>query len=593
MKYRLIRHVLKYIFFDNADPMTPLTRQQLLDPAPHLGTRFQAANKKIKVDDRSSFVLAGFTGNKRLKFVIDETWPAILYANHHSLLAVRSIFHMADALFDLLKTQHAVALGSLSNSQSAEFLNRLTSLSLDSLSSTEPASLSHDATSLSKSLQALSKRSYKPIDTAVQTLLPLQVALPRLASHAVLLDAALPNIEKHTVEFAQKYSKHADNDVLARRKDAMLLAENMERLTDLLELPSLLSSTISASSATNTGQTSSTYTGFASALDLHAHIKRLQRLYPTSNLIKSINGQSDDTIKEMTSNIVINLRSQSLKLAGAMRLVGLLRRVAPDLDDAQNDIGSWASGTNEGSLGALFLVSRLANLGLTLDALEPLKDLADQEVSRRDDTRAQDKPHDAWPRGHQTERYLKRYIENFREQCFAIISMYKSVFPASLQGPFTSSTKGENLFKLITPLDRPQSGHSKIVEDPLQSLPPALASFTFEIVDSLMDTLKRYLPNVYERGSRDSLLTQVLYCASSLGRLGGDFTIMLAELDEEFNPPTPEKIDLTSDFAAPEWAQLLVKHRTQANRLELLANGVGSPRKTIMNSTTKDMHFAS
>jgi len=417
--------------------------------------------------------------------------------------------------------------------------------------------------------------------------------LPTIASHAALLDAALPNVEKQTAEFAQKYNKHADNDVLAGRKNGMLLAENMDRLIDLLELPGLLSSTISTSSATTVGQTSSTYTGFASALDLHAHIKRLQRLYPASNLIASINGRSDDAIKDMTTNIILNLRSQSLKLAGAMRLVGLLRRVAPDLDDAQNDLGSWASGASEGSLGALFLVSRLINLSLTLDALEPLKDLADQEVKQSANNRGQNKPQDVWPRGQQTERYLKRYIENFREQCFAIISMYKSVFPTSLQGPSASTTKEENLFKLTTPLDRPQAESSKVVEDPLQSLPPALASFTFEIVDNLMDTLREYLPNVHERSSRDSLLTQVLYCASSLGRLGGDFTMMLAELDEELSPSEPEKIDDTTDIADPQWAQLLVKHRTQANRLELMANGVGSPRKTSMSFTTKKTLFAS
>jgi hypothetical protein len=79
------------------------------------------------------------------------------------------------------------------------------------------------------------------------------------------------------------------------------------------------------------------------------------------------------------------------------------------------------------------------------------------------------------------------------------------------------------------------------------------------LVGMLEDTLRKYLPNVRDRSSRDSLLTQVLYCAGSLGRLGGDFSLMLAFLNED------EEVD---DEESEEWAEVIKKHRVLAGRLE-------------------------
>jgi hypothetical protein len=72
----------------------------------------------------------------------------------------------------------------------------------------------------------------------------------------------------------------------------------------------------------------------------------------------------------------------------------------------------------------------------------------------------------------------------------------------------------------------------------------------------LLETLKSYLPNVQDRSSRDSLLTQVLYCAGSLGRLGGDFSMILAFLEE------------SDEDGEEEWVEIIKKHRVLASRLE-------------------------
>jgi len=76
---------------------------------------------------------------------------------------------------------------------------------------------------------------------------------------------------------------------------------------------------------------------------------------------------------------------------------------------------------------------------------------------------------------------------------------------------------------------------------------------------------------VTDVSARHSLMTQVLYCAGSLGRLGGDFGLMLALLEEDM-------MEETNGLEGDEdgWISVMKKHRVQASRLELLASGVGA-----------------
>ncbi|TVY85750.1 Conserved oligomeric Golgi complex subunit, partial [Lachnellula willkommii] len=317
-----------------------------------------------------------------------------------------------------------------------------------------------------------------------------------------------------------------------------------DRLSDVLDLPTLLSSAISSSSntAASTTTTTNATLNYASALDLNAHIKRLHGLYPESPLISSVSLQAETAMQDMCSNLIASLRANNLKLASAMRTISWLRRVAPELDPVPAN-PTLSLGTREGALGALFLVCRLSNLEQMLSALSPLRDLADQETAKLRNGQAKA---GKWEGGQQTERFLKRYIEIFREQSFAIVSMYRSIFPPASANPVSldelKSLKGE-----------------KRQEDPLMPLPSALGTFPLKLVGMLEGTLRTYLPNVRDRSSRDSLLTQVLYCAGSLGRLGGDFSLMLAFLNEGEDE---------SDEEDGEWVEVIKKHRVLAGRLE-------------------------
>jgi hypothetical protein len=492
---------------------------------------------------------------------------------------------MADPLFELLApyldsnatpTTSRLPSTSSVDATTSKYINRLTTLSLELLKSTEPQSISQSSHSTLLSLQALSNRSHKAFISSSDHLSTLRTSLPSLAREVQQLQDAIPKLDDEAVRFASTYSKTGDNPILDRRKKAMQLARNIDRISDILELPALLSTAVSSSSVTAGGTAGAlSASNYSSALDLYSHIKRLQTLYPDSPLIKDIVMQAEDAMKDMTTNLITGLRTQNIRLAAAMRTVGWLRRVAPELENPRRDGGSSTPG--EGAYGALFLICRLANLVSTLEALDPLRELADQETQRRKEAagkqRLSSTNASAWSGGQQTERFLKRYIEIYREQSFAIVALYKNIFAPEQSDSDLAATNIPGL-PVNLKTKPPVKSHKR---DPLQALPPAVATFPMHLVWLLTETLRTYLPNVQDKSSRESLLTQVLYCAASLGRLGGDFSMILSEL--AIPEESAKNIEGGRDMVE-EWEQVMKKHRALAGRLEQLTSGHGSSAAT-------------
>ncbi|KAF4554445.1 Dor1-like protein [Elsinoe fawcettii] len=493
---------------------------------------------------------------------------------------------MADALHELLvpdlpQASANVPAADPHNATVRAYLDRLTTLSLSHLDTTEDASLKHASQTTFRSLQALSKRSHGSITSAADHLNNLPRLLESLREQASSIQTSMTSVETSINDFAQKYERNTENEILERRKTAALLNRNTERVGNILELPGLLESTVSSSAASGgagvtTVSSGAGLSGYASALDIHAHVRRLKTLYPRSDLVAGVSRQADSEMSNMVTVLISTLQSPTLKLAAAMRTIGWLRRVAPELSVATTSIpssGAVPLGTtnltsvnDEGALGSLFLVCRLATLRRTIQALEPLRQLAEQESTKR-----QNAVSERWAGGVQSERYLKRYIEIFREQSFAIVSMYKSIFPSALPVPGSASDSRDGMSSVK---GRTEQHHNSGFFEERSS---ALAAFVPELADMLVDNLRTYLPNVTERSSRDSLLSQVLFCAGSLGRLGADFGLMLALLEEDIG-------DTQQEGREAEWEEVMKKHRVQASRLEVLASGVGTGRKGSMPS---------
>ncbi|KAI4232325.1 MAG: hypothetical protein L6R40_007425 [Gallowayella cf. fulva] len=480
---------------------------------------------------------------------------------------------MTDALYELLAPYFDPPpsprpLPTSSDPVASKYLSRLSTLSLSSLITQEPQSLAQLAHSTLLSIQSLSSRSHTAIVAAADHFSTLEKeTLPLLAHEADQLQIHIPKLDQSAATFSTTYSRSTENAVLDRRKKALLMERNADRLSDILDLPTLLSSAISSSA----GQGTSNVTNYASALNLYSHIKRLHLLYPESPLILSIYAQTESAMRDLTSHLITSLRQPNIKLAAGMRTIGWLRRVAPELEATSN-----GKGNQEGLLGYLFLVCRLSTLVNTLSALEPLRQLADQESETRlrnasVSTRAGQINGSTYRGGQQSERYLKKYIEVFRDQSFSIISVYKSIFGSTTDGPSAEEVqlpfRSSNL----------QSGQRLSGNRPAREIaatsPSALSTFPSHLTDLLFNTLNEYLPNVQDKTSKESLLTQVLYCAGSLGRLGGDFSLMLTMLSSAGSHLNDSEED--ENAADGDWVEVMKKHRELAGRLEALASGVG------------------
>jgi hypothetical protein len=402
---------------------------------------------------------------------------------------------MAEALNDLLGPQSAA------DNTTQAYLAHLAELQVDALRSSEPQALAQASHTLLLSLQGLSRRAHKSIVDSAAGHASLRETMPTIGQRATDLCQAVPRLEARAEGFSTAFSKASDSKMLARRKQALRLLQNSERLVGVMELPPLLTSAVLTNPTT-----------YSSTLDLYAHVRRLASLYPDSELISSVLSEADAAIRQMAVDMIATLRAPGLKLAAALRTMGWLKRIIPDLVE---DVPT------EDALPAMFLVSRLCTLGDTLDALDPMRKLADEERARHVNASQSQ----SWSGGQQAERYMKRYIEVFREHSFSIVSVFKSISTSF------APTIGD-------------------ANDSTRPLPTALSALPLHLVEMLLTTLRMYLPAVKDQASRESILTQVLYCASSLGRLGADFGMLLSTIGEA------------------QWVDVVKRHRMLAGRLE-------------------------
>ncbi|KAK2609050.1 hypothetical protein QQS21_002420 [Conoideocrella luteorostrata] len=400
---------------------------------------------------------------------------------------------MAEALGEEL-----LNAGLAADARALEYLEQLAAQTVDYVRDVEPQLLSNASQSLLLTVQTLSKKSHKSIVESAIGHSSLCQTIPILIQRTHELTQMVPQLDHKAEMFSAAFSKASENVTIVDRKQALRLLQNSERLVDVMEIPPLLNSAVKSSSV-----------NYSSTLDLYAHVHRLASLYPCSPLVTVVANEADAAVRQMAADLISALKMPSLKLAAGLRTVGWLKRIVPDL---------VSQASIEEALPAIFLVCRLSTLILTLDALDPLKELADEERIRNANAKH------AWSGGQHTERYLKRFIEVFREHSFSIVSVSKSV-DASLTQPHPRT-------------------------DPIYPLPSALASFPLHLIGLLTDTLERYLPNLKDKASLESILTQVLYCAGSLGRLGADFSMLL------------------SSIGMVEWIHLVKRHRLLAGRLE-------------------------
>lgn len=112
-------------------------------------------------------------------------------------------------------------------------------------------------------------------------------------------------------------------------------------------------------------------------------------------------------------------------------------------------------------------------------------------------------------------KYLKQYFELMREHLFAIFTQFRSIFSEDYE--FDTPLKERRDTDIIGNLSP---------EAEILFTSHILPSFALNVTDHINQTLQAHLPSIPydDRQTRQSLLTQLLYCAQSLARVGCDFS---------------------------------------------------------------------
>ncbi len=396
-----------------------------------------------------------------------------------------------DALLPLLEE-----IEDTSTTQS--YLSHLISLSLAQILEQE-AILQEENAAVRSSLISLCQREVKSFGNERKTVLNpldgLQYALRQT-------NGRIPVLDSGTNFDAARLSR-----ISKERRDAATLSRNLNRLEDLLELPSLIRICV------QNGY-------YSEATDLAAHLRRTASRYPQSNLMCTLLAEVEELLEGMYLQLISLLRTP-LRLAIAMKVIGFLRR---------------SMKLEENELRYLFLKGRYDHLNELFSALDILSDVP--------------------------ERYLKKYIEVFREQVFTIITQYNSIFTVAAVNELSHS----NL----------KAGDEAKEQNPFGN--NILPSFAVQIIGGLQSVLQQYIAKIQDTNIRGSILTQILYTSQSLARVGVEFGpqvvgLFAAQSDFKMNDSRPTGLQSeegTEELTSIDWIVIVNQQKESSKRLEVV-----------------------
>jgi hypothetical protein len=332
------------------------------------------------------------------------------------------------------------------------YLDRLVSLGLDDLVQ-EPSIISNERSGVNLELVNLCYREYSTFTSVHQCSAAIGAAFDDFDTSLDKLIESIPALEDECRQFGRGTA-----EIQSARKRAVLLQEHEDKLLDVLEIPQLMETCV------RNGY-------YQEALELSSHVSNLREKHHAI-IVDDVADEANGILQLMTAQLLGVLR-EPVKLPALIKAVGYLRKLQ-DLDDIQ--------------LGLAFLSSRLHNYRARLVEIE--KDRAEPV------------------------RYLRRYIDLFREHVFDIISQYTTIF---------SGVTGDQL-----------------------------ATFVNLCVDDLVQLVHRYIPRIAsDSAAMSSILVQLGYCSLSFARAGLDFSSLLVD-------PFKASIKHSYDQAA-ESAATLVK----------------------------------
>ncbi|WWC68926.1 uncharacterized protein I206_102862 [Kwoniella pini CBS 10737] len=337
------------------------------------------------------------------------------------------------SLIDLL--QSSTDILDFSNPPADQYVDQLLSLSLHELLR-QPQLISAETSTVESDLINLCFREYPTFISVHKCSSAVSSAFDDFSGSLGKLIDAIPSLEDECKAFST-----STGSIQNVRGKAALVQEHQDKLMDLLELPQLMETCV------RNGY-------YQEAMELLNHCRSLASKYPFVPLIQDVNKEVEGILQLMLAQLLALLR-EPVKLPALVKTVSFLRRM-----DA----------LDQNELGLIFISSRYHNYRTQLTLID--RDKADPV------------------------RYLRKYIDLFREHVYDIIAQFTAIF---------------------------------LEISPSEVAAIHITSFADQAVTDLVELVTAYIPRIAsDSGSMSSILVQLGYCAMSFSRVGLDFAPLVS-----------------------------------------------------------------
>ncbi|KAJ2917814.1 hypothetical protein MD484_g2560, partial [Candolleomyces efflorescens] len=425
---------------------------------------------------------------------------------------------------------------------SKSYLSRLTSFSLQELY-TEPATLQTQSHHLTSSLTSLTHTSYPTFLSLHQTTTALTNSLESLASSlSSLLDSSLPALEESATNW-----KDRTEEVLRERGRAKVVLDQHDKIRDLLDIPLLIDACV------RNGY-------FAEALSLASHAKALSSSTSFQDkspplILQSVLAEVHNSVTQMLLSLLGTLYEPNRKLPALWKAVNFLRKMdgfgpsspfaSPDSKSkiqvylsSEDIVSSEEEISSEEQIALAFLIGRETCLRSTLETCGSDVTRLTKDTERILDDREKE----------DLARYLKNYIDAWREGAYDIVTQYTTIFleRSSATGPSRSGS-GQTPVTVSSSLQQEQE---------LLRLHSLITTYTSHALNNhLLPILAPALPKL-SLSLLPSLLTQLTYCSTAFARMGADFRTILSLI---FADAILQVVTSNLRFAASKWDLRLQK----------------------------------
>jgi hypothetical protein len=378
----------------------------------------------------------------------------------------------------------------LASSESTTYLASLLGQPLTTLQSL-PSSLSNLSTSLDNDLASLAFTRYNSFLLSYSATTSISTSFTTLATSLDALLASTTALESSANSFQEKI-----HSVREKRERMVKVRERMDEVEELLEAPAVVDACVragywseaidvalrlSSASSTMASSSSSSGTEGKGALILLTRIRKEVAV----------------ALLSLRARVLESLLQRGLKLPGAVRGIGILRRINESGSELEGSTGVERNKhLSEEALRIVFLAARWKCLRGELDGVEG------QMVARGIKLGAPSTSEELMVSLEDNEermRWIKKWVEVWREIIGETIGMYTEVFLS------TSINQDQQLDNTsITALS-------------------AITLFLSTAITSLTTILATSIPFITSTSSLSSLLTQITYCSHSFARFGSEF----------------------------------------------------------------------